>query len=281
MTMKIAPKAYKLSARRFENLQTLQSLSSLQLMANTNKDSPDKPITTNENITDEKKQDNTNNDEIEIELYYQQQLGGKATVIRMCLELAGLQWKEALEGKDDKKDGAHIKGPHISGYPNIAYPIIKYGKNVISQTPVICEYIMNENGFKCKDKMDEYYCRQIVLTVWDIWDEWAFKQNKSMGYDKWITNRVGSFLEVFTQQLKRNKDGKEWYFGDKISVADIFVCDLMRRYKYTKSEHYKQCKYDILKSHCHRVEQYPEIKKYLNSERYKLKCAKNEKFTAI
>ena len=96
----------------------------------------------------------------EYSLFYWQGMGGKGTVIRMCLELCELKWKEALEGKDASKDGIEIKGANIKGYPNFAYPILKHKDVVISQTPIICQYILNENGFKCNDKLDEYHGMQ-------------------------------------------------------------------------------------------------------------------------
>ena len=34
-------------------------------------------------------------------------------------------------------------------------------------------------------------------------------------------------IDVLQAQLKRNNDGKGYYFGDKISIADIFVCDFI------------------------------------------------------
>jgi len=233
------------------------------------------------NGNEEEKNDSNNDDAEEWELYYWQGMGGKGTVIRMCLELCGLKWRESLEGKDASKDGTHIKGTDIKGYPNFAYPIVKYKDIVISQTAIVCQYILNENGFKCDNKLDEYHSMQVALTVWDAWDEWAFKKNKTLGFDKWITNRIGSFLDVLQAQLQRNNDGKGYFFGDKICIADIFVCDLMRRYRHSKKQHYQQCKYDLLKQHCQRIEEHPQIKEFLASDRYKKTCADNQKFIGI
>lgn len=228
---------------------------------------------------DEESKNDTN--DAEWELYYWQGMGGKGTVIRMCFELCQLKWRESLEGKDPNKDGAEIKGADIKGYPNFAYPIVKYKDILISQTPVICQYILNENGFKCDNKLDEYHSMQVALTIWDMWDEYAFKKNKAIGFDKWITNRIGSFLNVLQAQLQRNNDGKGYFFGDKICIADIFMCDFMRRYKHSKPQHYKGNKYDLLKKHCQRIEEYPQIKNFLSSERYKKTCADNSKFIGI
>ena len=75
----------------------------------------------------------------EYSLFYWQGMGGKGTVIRMCLELCELKWKEALEGKDASKDGIEIKGANIKGYPNFAYPILKH-KDVVILSCLLNEY---------------------------------------------------------------------------------------------------------------------------------------------
>ena len=110
----------------------------------------------------------------------------------------------------------------------MAYPIIRHKENIISQTPAICIYILEQNGYGINDPLQRIYALQVVLTIWDAFTEWISKINKAIGFGKWIQTRIGSYLQVIEEQLKRNNDGKGWFFGDKVSVADVFVVDFMR-----------------------------------------------------
>eukprot|EP01084_Bolivina_argentea_P314729 545148_1 len=205
------------------------------------------------------------------ELFYWQGFGGRATVIRLSFELAQIKWSEALKGKNAKTDASisKVKGADIDGFPNFAYPIVKHKENIISQTPAICMYILGQTEYKIENELERIYALQIVLTVWDAFTEWTGKINKTIGFGGWITSRIGSYLSVLENQLKRNNEGKGWYFGDKASVADVFVADFMRRYKYAKPDHYKSSPFNLLKEHTKRFEEIEQIQKYIASDGYK------------
>lgn len=108
-----------------------------------------------------------------------------------------------------------------------------------------------------------------ALTALDAFNEWAGKLNKMIGYDKWITNRIGSFLAVFNAALKRNDEGKGWIIGDKPSIADLCVVDLMMRYRKVKPDLYKNNQFTELKAMVDRFEELPQVNKWLTSDEYK------------
>eukprot|EP00483_Globobulimina_turgida_P001915 UN01917 len=134
---------------------------------------------------------------------------------------------------------------------------------------------MAKYGFVPIKQVEKIYALQVALTAADTWSEWYNKKNKAVGFGKWITNRIGNFLAVLENQLKRNNDGKGWFFGDKPTIADVFVADFMRRYKFSKSDHYETCKFSVLKEHCKRFEEFPQINKYIESEEYKKVCGQS------
>merc|ERR1712242_595032 len=140
---------------------------------------------------------------------------------------------------------------------------------VISQTAAIVSDVLSANGYCPSDKTKELQSMSTALTALDAWNEWAGKVNKVLGYDKWITNRIGSFVNVLQAVLKRNNEGKGWMFGDNPSVADLCVVDLMRRYRHVKPDHYKNNKCTELKEMVDRFEALPQVKKFLESDDYK------------
>ena len=226
------------------------------------------------------------------ELFYWQGFGGRATVIRLCLELCKVKWAEALKDKDKEimSNGMGVKGANIVGFPTFAYPILRHNKGetendsiVISQTAIICEYILSENGYGLTDRLQQLYSLQIALTIWDAWSDFAGKINRAIGFDKWITTRIGSYLNVFQEQLKRNgKEGKEGYFfGDKPSVADVFLVDFMRRYRKEKKQHYMESPFKLLRDLVDRFEAIEQIKNYLESEKFKSSINDKKYFIGI
>eukprot|EP00484_Ammonia_sp_Unknown_P000724 CAMPEP_0197020498 /NCGR_PEP_ID=MMETSP1384-20130603/1299_1 /TAXON_ID=29189 /ORGANISM="Ammonia sp." /LENGTH=265 /DNA_ID=CAMNT_0042448135 /DNA_START=60 /DNA_END=854 /DNA_ORIENTATION=+ len=191
----------------------------------------------------------------EYQVYYWQGLGGgRAGVVRLCLALCQVEWEEANKGKDKASiaAAAGVKGAKNKGFPNFAYPILVHNKDgdtehpvIVSQTAAICEYILSENGYEIEDRMDRIYALQTALTVWDAWSEFYGKMNHFLGFEKWIDSRIASYLDVLEAQLSRHKEGAEWFYAEKPSIADVFLVDLMRRYRNEKEQHYKDNKHKL------------------------------------
>jgi len=216
----------------------------------------------------------------EYQLYYWQGFGGRGGVIRLALALCDAEWDEGFQGMDRAQMdeiGGTVKGSDIDNFPNFAYPVLRHNKKigatetepvVISQTVAIVQYILSVHGRCPEDKVDEMHALSTALTALDAWNEWMFKKNKWIGFEGWITNRIGSFLAVFNAALKRNDGGKGWFFGDSPCIADLFVVDLLRRYKKEKPLHFQNNPFTELRALVERFEKLPQIKKYIESERY-------------
>eukprot|EP01084_Bolivina_argentea_P297524 512595_1 len=200
--------------------------------------------------------------ESEWTLYYHRYgFGGRGSIIRMAFALADIKYAEG-----DVSEHGKIKGADIDGFPNFAFPIVKHGDQLLSQTPAIIQYILAIGKVGPTDPLKAAQAMQVALTAADVWSEWFGKQDPPK---EWITKRVYDFCKVLNNQLKRNNDGKGFYFGDKPCIADIFVADFMRRFELVRPQIYKAMDYPELKAHCIKFEQYEPIKKYLESDAFK------------
>ena len=109
------------------------------------------------------------------------------------------------------------------------------------------------------------------MTAADAFDElWLFhyKHNKEPTED-WIKTRIYKFFKTLQAQLMQNKEGKGWYFDDQISIADVFVYDLLNRFKAVQPKLYEECEFELLKDFATRFEEYPAVKKFLRSDTYR------------
>ena len=110
----------------------------------------------------------------------------------------------------------------------------------------------------------------VALTAADTWAEYygQYKDDKEPS-DEFIKTRIYKFFKTLEAQLKQNNDGKGFYFDDKPSVGDVFVYDIFARFKLVRPDLYKECGFDVLKGFLTRFEEYPAIKAYRASDRYK------------
>ena len=115
----------------------------------------------------------------------------------------------------------------------------------------------------------------VALTAADVWSEYFGKyQGDKEPTDDWIKSRVYKFFGVMEAQLKQNKEGKGFYFDDAPSIADVFVYDMLMRFRLIKPDLYKECGFELLKGFVTRFEELPAIKAYLVSDRYKATIGK-------
>jgi len=205
-------------------------------------------------------------------LYYHQGFGGRGSLVCFALALAGRKFSVA-----DKDEAAKNKGAEITtGFPNFAFPVLKIDGALLSQTFPICAYVMGKAGMVPKDLIQRAQAAQVALTAADLFTEYWAECNKTDEdiKDDWIKGRGYSFLSVLEAQLKQNNGGKGFYFGDKVSVADLYVADFMRRLRRHKPHLFKECKFEALKGLVERFEALPAMKEYLASEAYLARCGK-------
>jgi len=224
-------------------------------------------------------------------LYYHQTfngrtMGGRGAPIRIMFELAGVEWEEANKDKVSLENSKDLLGSKSKIYPNFALPLVTHGDDLsLSQSTNILLFLSQVFDIQPKDPYHRALANQISLTVYDALLDGGNKRRelnfseleKMTKEDKektlktlydFLDTRFASYLELFQEQLSRNNKGKGWFLEDSVSVADIQVADLMRRYELGCPEHYKNNKkFDLLKEHQNRFESIDNIKKYYASSR--------------
>ena len=167
-----------------------------------------------------------------------------------------------------------VKGPDIDNYPNFALPILSTTTKddngnetqfILSQSVAISTYIAEKFDLMPNNPIDKAHALQVVLTCVDVVQE-SWKMIKIA----WQSRRLPKFLTVLENNLKQNKEGKEWFFGDKVSIADAYVADFMRRYRgVLGDENFKKLdKYDLLKDHLKRFESLDKIQQFMKSDKF-------------
>ena len=81
-----------------------------------------------------------------------------------------------------------------------------------------------------------------------------------------LTGKLNYFRFLFLQQ-KANKEGKEFFFGDKCTYIDVAAYHVMAAAESQFPEAYKRVDTPIIKAHKERMEKRPNIAAYLASER--------------
>jgi len=221
-------------------------------------------------------------------LYYWQRFGGangvpfggRGAPVRVMFELAGVEWEEACAGKNPVEVGKEILGVNAKSYPNFAFPVVAHDSGItVSQSTNILLFLGEVLGLAPDDVVERALANQVQLTVYDALSEGGNKrqevnkddqksnEQKQTVLNEFYNGRFASFLELIEAQLKRNGEGKGWFFGNKVTFADIQVADLLRRYELGAPDHYKDCKFKVLKEHHKRFENLDKVKAFYASNR--------------
>jgi len=221
-------------------------------------------------------------------LYYWQRFGGpngtafggRAGPIRTLLVLGGAEWEEACKDKDPTQAAKDVLGPNAKFYPNFAMPIVGHDDDlVLSQSTNIMMFLGDVLGLSPDNNIDRALANQIQLTGYDVLSECFLKRReiekdesktsseKEVILNGFLDTRFASFLELIEHQLKRNDEGKGWFFGKKVTFVDVYIAELMRKYAHGAPEHFKNSKFKLLKEHYERVEKIEKVKNFRASNR--------------
>jgi len=219
-------------------------------------------------------------------LYYWQRFGpngptfgGRGNAIRVMFELGGAEWEETCKDKDPLETAKDVMGLNAKFYPNFAFPIVSHGNDlVLSQSTNIISFLADRFGLTPDNSIERALANQVQLTAYDILLEVRHKRieldkanntedEKQQTFNEFLNTRFSSFLELFESQLKRNNEGKGWFFGNKPTFVDVQVDEVMRRYELASNDHFKECKFKLLKEHHKRFQNLDKVKAFYASNR--------------
>ena len=234
-------------------------------------------------------------------LYYWQGYGGRGQYIRVMLEFCGVEWQEALKDikfkygdEQDKSvkamvaaiDKVRQKGDNRTAF---AVPILTHNDDfILSQCGAIVLFLAELfPNLKPSNPLQMARGTQMMMQVIDAVEEAHtashpvhthksyFVQNEAA--DKAVTEfvkkggRLSKHMAVFTAELKRNKGGKGWFYGDTVTFVDCYVATFVRAFgesmKCLKNESYGFDEYALLRAHRERFEATKTYQKFIKSDR--------------
>lgn len=180
--------------------------------------------------------------------------------MRLLLTVCGADWVDVARQASDKKAGAfavmqYFKNAMPDGtYPVLFPPILKHGDNVFHQTIAIFTYVGKLFHLLPEDPVDLAHCYQIMLTTFDALHEAELSYHpveKSGSYAaqheaaerviaRFMNERLPLFMKNLELALQKNNNGASYYFGDKLSIADVVVYQFIRGYRSSQKEAFEK-----------------------------------------
>ncbi|EAR96200.2 glutathione S-transferase, amine-terminal domain protein (macronuclear) [Tetrahymena thermophila SB210] len=189
---------------------------------------------------------------------------GFAQPIRLLLEYLEVGYQEKLyaEGGDEwyNKDKRELK----SNFPNLPY--LLDGDNVITESKVIPIYLIkkfkrfdllgqNEDG---SFNLDEITVLQLIEVAKDLIDQ----LNTQARVPSFKEEKMKIFNEKFQitfEKFKKQLDGRDFLVG-KFTYADLYFYNILKYF------HFFYPEISIFTEYIQRIENIPQIKKYLQTK---------------
>jgi len=183
-----------------------------------------------------------------------------------------------------------------------AFPVIKHGDFVLSQTPVICKYMATrlDNGrLWPKEEHDQYQCEIIMMGVVDFvaegHDAWhAFDKNvdaiqqkdkevvilaiayyKTRRLPKWSAFFEGLLADQLQKYKEKNQitemkhDAEIYFVGDSLTYVDLCVFHLFHGVQYQCPDEYLSLPIPLVRQFQLRIAHRPKIAQRLFERREK------------
>jgi len=189
---------------------------------------------------------------------------GRAEVPRLILEEAGMAYTSVGIGDDDMKV-LKVSGQLAFGQ----VPLLKHGDFNLVQSNAIIRYLgrqFNRYGSNARqraqidvilDGAEDLRSKYLKL----IYVDEASANSKSVYFE----NVAKVWLKFFEELLIKNNDGRSFFVGDKLSVADLSVYEEVDKHSRLFPD--VLAGYPRLNGHKARIEAIPNIAAYLKSGR--------------
>jgi glutathione S-transferase len=219
-------------------------------------------------------------------LFYWPQIQGRGEFVRLALEEAGADYVDVARHSGKGLGVAALmrflndrKAPH----PPFAPPFLQAGRLVIGQTANILLFLGGRHGLAPREEAGRLWTHELQLTMADflveihdthhpigsgLYYEDQKKEARRRARD-FLDNRLPKFLGYFEGLLARNKRGRRYLAGAKLTYADLSMFQLIAGLSYAfphamarMARGHKQ----LFSLHA-RVQERPRIAAYLASER--------------
>ncbi|XP_013395749.1 glutathione S-transferase [Lingula anatina] len=221
-------------------------------------------------------------------LYYWP-LAGRGEFVRLVFEEAGVPYKEINDVELLSKNFKKIDLPPSEdfSFPCFAPPVIKKGDFVLSQTPVICEYLGKKFGlYPDGGEEEEYHARQFNLTIHDFIADgrlafhgrnhtesyYTQKEETQTYIDFFVKNRLPKWLRNLEHLLNANygkHGGKGYAIGTKMTYVDLALLHVLRATESQFPAPWEELKgsFPLCREFKERMSQRPNLAAYFKSDR--------------
>jgi glutathione S-transferase len=183
------------------------------------------------------------------ELYYWPSIQGRGEFVRLTLEEAGARYRDvartARSGAGEAQIMQLLSG-RGSKRPPFAPPILKAGRQLISQTANILMFLGARHALAPKDAAGRLWLNGLQLTVADFVAEVHNthhpiasglyyedqKKEARRSAAEFLENRVPKFLGYFETLLSRNARGGRYLAGTRVSYVDLSLFQVVAGLRY-------------------------------------------------
>ena len=217
------------------------------------------------------------------ELYYWPQIQGRGEFVRLALEDAGAVYRDvAREPGGMRALERVLQGQGQLGPLPFAPPVLRSGKLLIAQTPLILHYLGPRLGLAPASDAGRLVVLQHQLTLADLAVE-AHDTHHPIGVqlyyedqkpeskrrsEQFLAHRLPKFLGYFERVLKAQRSGR-YLTGRQCTYADLslFQCIAGLRYAFPNGLRQLERKIPRVVALAERVAERPRLSEYLRSER--------------
>jgi glutathione S-transferase len=185
------------------------------------------------------------------QLYYWPGIQGRGEFIRLALEEAGARYVDVALAPAAKGGGgvpAILKVLEAKGSrrPPFAVPVLKAGRLVIAQTPLILMFLGDRLKLAPRDEAGMLWTQQLQLTISDLYleifhthhplgDAYAYEEQKTAARRRtkdFLKVRLPKFMGYFERVLERNGRHGLWLLGARLTYADLSLAQVIAGLEY-------------------------------------------------
>jgi len=177
--------------------------------------------------------------------YYWPGIQGRGEFVRLALEEGGASYLDVALLPEKRGGGipAILRMLEARGVrrPPYAVPVLRAGRQLISQTPNILLFLGGRLGLAPKDEAGELWTHQLTLTILDLYveifdthhplgDGYAYEEQKGPARRRtryFLRERLPKFLSYFERVLELNRAHRPWMVGARVTYADLSMAQVI------------------------------------------------------